>query len=116
MRRCAEVRAKAREGKIASAKIFTSLEWALNSDLECHLHTVEVIGSNPIAPTTRSLSARLDRKPRVPFQDFLLQLQGFALFPKVGMVTHAIRDWPAIFSCWVIDRPWDTHEFGLQDR
>src|SRR5438876_12365788 len=39
--------------------------WALNSAVECHLHTVEVIGSNPIAPTifplrflvTRSLTA-----------------------------------------------------------
>ena len=25
--------------------------WALNSAVECHPHTVEVIGSNPIAPT-----------------------------------------------------------------
>ena len=25
---------------------------ALNSAVECHPHTVEVIGSNPIAPTT----------------------------------------------------------------
>ena len=29
-----------------------SSEWALNSAVECHPHTVEVIGSNPIAPTT----------------------------------------------------------------
>jgi hypothetical protein len=29
----------------------TACEWALNSAVECHLHTVEVIGSNPIAPT-----------------------------------------------------------------
>jgi hypothetical protein len=29
----------------------TALQWALNSAVECHLHTVEVIGSNPIAPT-----------------------------------------------------------------
>ena len=27
-------------------------EWALNSAVECHLHTVEVVGSNPTAPTT----------------------------------------------------------------
>src|SRR5271155_6054022 len=27
---------------------------ALNSAVECHLHTVEVIGSNPIAPTNSS--------------------------------------------------------------
>ena len=26
-------------------------EWALNSAVECHLHTVEVTGSNPVAPT-----------------------------------------------------------------
>ena len=29
----------------------TARTWALNSAVECHLHTVEVIGSNPIAPT-----------------------------------------------------------------
>jgi hypothetical protein len=29
----------------------TAPKWALNSAVECHLHTVEVIGSNPIAPT-----------------------------------------------------------------
>ena len=29
----------------------TAKKWALNSAVECHLHTVEVIGSNPIAPT-----------------------------------------------------------------
>jgi hypothetical protein len=29
----------------------TASLWALNSAVECHLHTVEVIGSNPIAPT-----------------------------------------------------------------
>jgi hypothetical protein len=27
------------------------LFWALNSAVECHLHTVEVAGSNPAAPT-----------------------------------------------------------------
>ena len=31
--------------------------WALNSAVECHLHTVEVIGSNPIAPTTELAAA-----------------------------------------------------------
>ncbi len=29
----------------------TAPKWALNSAVECHPHTVEVIGSNPIAPT-----------------------------------------------------------------
>jgi hypothetical protein len=29
-------------------------QWALNSAVECHPHTVEVVGSNPTAPTTRS--------------------------------------------------------------
>ena len=30
---------------------FTANQWALNSAVECHLHTVEVTGSNPVAPT-----------------------------------------------------------------
>ena len=29
----------------------TANSWALNSAVECHLHTVEVTGSNPVAPT-----------------------------------------------------------------
>src|SRR5439155_3182959 len=29
--------------------------WELNSAVECHPHTVEVIGSNPIAPTISSV-------------------------------------------------------------
>ena len=33
----------------------TASQWALNSAVECHLHTVEVIGSNPIAPTIFSI-------------------------------------------------------------
>ena len=32
------------------------LSRALNSAVECHLHTVEVIGSNPIAPTIHQLT------------------------------------------------------------
>ena len=38
---------------------------ALNSAVECHLHTVEVIGSNPIAPTSNQLVLRKLRS--VPF-------------------------------------------------
>ena len=37
---------------------FTANQWALNSAVECHLHTVEVIGSNPIAPTIFSSTCR----------------------------------------------------------
>jgi hypothetical protein len=29
-------------------------EWAHNSAVECHLHTVEVQGSSPCAPTIKS--------------------------------------------------------------
>src|SRR5882762_6240280 len=38
--------------------------WALNSAVECHLHTVEVIGSNPIAPTIIGKSKTFHRKGR----------------------------------------------------
>jgi hypothetical protein len=34
-----------------ACKLLAGKAWALNSAVECHLHTVEVIGSNPIAPT-----------------------------------------------------------------
>ena len=36
----------------------TASQWALNSAVECHLHTVEVIGSNPIAPTIVSSTCK----------------------------------------------------------
>src|SRR5712691_10025210 len=42
----------------------TASKWALNSAVECHLHTVEVIGSNPIAPTINQLTLQtLPRRP-----------------------------------------------------
>ena len=43
---------------------------ALNSAVECHLHTVEVIGSNPIAPTINFLKCsafRLRMSRNVPW-------------------------------------------------
>src|SRR5579864_4154850 len=39
-------------GEVTVLPLLTARKWALNSAVECHLHTVEVIGSNPIAPTT----------------------------------------------------------------
>ena len=33
------------------AEIITYFLWAVNSVGECHLHTVEVTGSNPVPPT-----------------------------------------------------------------
>src|SRR5208282_6573222 len=38
-------------GAGAPGEPFRCLFWALNSAVECHLHTVEVAGSNPAAPT-----------------------------------------------------------------
>src|ERR1700678_4195549 len=35
--------------------------WALNSAVECHPHTVEVVGSNPTAPTILQLTLRTCR-------------------------------------------------------
>jgi len=44
----------------------TATQWALNSAVECHLHTVEVIGSNPIAPTINLLTIRVLSQLRCP--------------------------------------------------
>ena len=41
----------------------TANQCALNSAVECHLHTVEVIGSNPIAPTIFAIRY----EPYLPF-------------------------------------------------
>ena len=42
-------------GHPVTTKTFATMQiphtWALNSAVECHLHTVEVTGSNPVAPT-----------------------------------------------------------------
>jgi hypothetical protein len=38
---------------------------ALNSAVECHLHTVEVVGSNPTAPTNFSNDLRTEYRPFV---------------------------------------------------
>src|SRR5581483_3414481 len=48
-----------------AAKVLTSTSFcgALNSAVECHLHTVEVIGSNPIAPTIFHINALPVRGP-----------------------------------------------------
>jgi hypothetical protein len=39
-------------------------QWALNSAVECHPHTVEVVGSNPTAPTIHQFD--LTYVPRLP--------------------------------------------------
>src|ERR1700691_2674800 len=36
----------------------TAKQWALNSAVECHPHRVEVVGSNPTAPTIFSITYR----------------------------------------------------------
>src|SRR3954464_3232848 len=43
--------------EVACYDRFAAIKWALNSAVECHPHTVEVIGSNPIAPTIYQLEA-----------------------------------------------------------
>ena len=42
-----------------------SSSWALNSAVECHPHTVEVVGSNPTAPTIASLRMRWNHRQQV---------------------------------------------------
>ncbi len=46
--------------------------WALNSAVECHPHTVEVVGSNPTAPTIPS---------KARSEEVLLPLRGIRISP-----------------------------------
>ena len=45
----------------------TARKWALNSAVECHPHTVEVVGSNPTAPTIHHFADAMETaaSPRV---------------------------------------------------
>src|ERR1700739_5129513 len=47
------------ERKRTASPTCPSVLRALNSAVECHIHTVEVIGSNPIAPTIFSTVYRI---------------------------------------------------------
>jgi hypothetical protein len=56
----------------------TAPQWALNSAVECHPHTVEVIGSNPIAPTTNQLILlTLPRRPCPQMSSWLISARFF---------------------------------------
>jgi hypothetical protein len=46
---------RAGDARIVYRKLLTCNGWALNSAVECHPHTVEVVGSNPTAPTIFSM-------------------------------------------------------------
>ena len=48
--------------------------WALNSAVECHLHTVEVIGSNPIAPTIFSMGCGFGNHSGIKARRAILEL------------------------------------------
>jgi hypothetical protein len=51
--------------KVACYDDFAAKQWALNSAVECHPHTVEVVGSNPTAPTISFLGLA-GTSPREP--------------------------------------------------
>src|SRR6266540_389803 len=49
---------------------------ALNSAVECHLHTVEVVGSNPTAPTTHQQVTGRAPSTWVQYGSSLIQERG----------------------------------------
>ncbi len=70
---------------------------ALNSAVECHLHTVEVIGSNPIAPTSNQLVLlRLSRPPSSP------SLTGYADLGKAADSDWSSGTPSATFMRWKV--------------
>jgi hypothetical protein len=68
----------------------TATKWALNSAVECHLHTVEVIGSNPIAPTNNQLTLRTLRRRATPKMSRNVQLAHLCNFPIGDHHTHNV--------------------------
>ena len=73
----------------------TARKWALNSAVECHLHTVEVIGSNPIAPTIFSSTWKLSgfRRGSIPvgLTEWAAAAGGRRMLPRVQ---YALRCQP----------------------
>ena len=63
--------------------------WALNSAVECHLHTVEVTGSSPVAPT--NLDPSKPRKVHKALRGlFFLDTDGFT--PGIRANSDPISD------------------------
>jgi hypothetical protein len=48
-------------------QLFECKCWAHNSAVECHLHTVEVVGSNPAVPTIKSTTYKMTSERLMPF-------------------------------------------------
>ena len=87
-------------------KVPASVRWGVNSAVECHLHTVEVTGSNPVRPTRQRESGRLaqlgERGVRnaevegsspLPSTTHCGQISGAGrrLFPRLGVGSGIVR-------------------------
>lgn len=59
------------------------LKRAINSAVECHLHTVEVVGSNPISPTKPiSGVSELFRGPLMFYLDLRMRRKDETGYPR----------------------------------
>ena len=80
-----ELRGCRRLGPARNVRVNYRLPGALNSAVECHLHTVEVAGSNPAAPTNKPHKI-----------SYLMSWLGLAISPVrhsyVMDIAHAVRD------------------------
>ena len=117
----------------------TAETWALNSAVECHPHTVEVVGSNPTAPTTELTVATEVRCPAFPVGSKLVTIRhqlgkflyrrplmggkGDGVNPQSGcdMRVPKLRAWasladpPAIGSVLLVDGCRGYGEYGQID-
>src|SRR6266699_2987674 len=67
--------------------------WALNSAVECHPHTVEVIGSNPIAPTILCKKASRVFVPHLLQSETTPSVLQHVWYRTVGRFLGRIRYW-----------------------
>src|SRR3954454_13049256 len=87
--------------KLASASLiaFQQLTRALNSAVECHLHTVEVVGSSPTAPT---IFARSPGHPST--KRYLARSQGPGKTPQAGADPSWLQAKAPFSRCGIIKR------------
>src|ERR1700687_637251 len=79
------------------------IQWALNSAVECHPHTVEVVGSNPTAPTIFPIIYRPHVQFHMPLSASPATLQVATVIVVNRMVTKVTEPptrWVLHFRAW----------------
>lgn len=87
---------------------------AINSEGECHLHTVEVTGSNPVSPT-KMLATPRSRPPASQFLQLIHMMSRLWADREWKRRLFSFPFWPKLWwfarHRWIIEPFWDALAF-----